>query len=107
MEHPTYHEVKTEFEKTHFKLENPFCYCQLINDEVVIRSKDEIKSLYENKYFTQEETSVDKKGTVTIEKKKKQFVTPWMLDPNIKTYQELVFEPCKKVSKNVYNIWRG
>ena len=107
MEHPTYHEVKTEFEKTHFKLENPFCYCQLINDEVVIRSKDEIKSLYENKYFTQEETSVDKKGTVTTEKKKKQFMTPWMLDTNIKTYQELVFEPCKKVSKNVYNIWRG
>jgi hypothetical protein len=107
MEFPTYLEVKEEFEKTHFKLENPFCYCQLVNDNIVIRSKDEIKSLYENKYYTHVETTIDKKGTTLTETKTKQFVASWMLDVNIKTYKELVFEPCKKVHENVYNIWRG
>ena len=107
MEFPTYAEVKTEFEKTHFKLQNPFCYCQLENDNIIIRSKDEMKSLYENKYYTHEETTVDKKGTTLTEKKTKQFVISWMLDVNIKTYKELVFEPCKTVPENVYNIWRG
>lgn len=105
--YPNYLEVKKAFELTHFKLERPFCYCEIIDDDVIIRSKEEMKSLYENKYYTHEETSTDKKGTVTTEKKTKQFIPQWMLDPYIKTYKELVFEPCKKVPNHNFNLWFG
>ena len=56
-----YAEVKKEFELSHFKLITPFCYCHEDNDEVIIRSKDEMKSLYENLYYTDVTTTIDKK----------------------------------------------
>jgi hypothetical protein len=34
-------------------------------------------------------------------------MSKWMKDVDIRTYKKLVFEPCKKVSKSFYNIWRG
>ena len=41
-----YNEVKKEFELSHFKPITPFCYCHEDNDEVIIKSKDAMKSLY-------------------------------------------------------------
>ena len=31
----------------------------------------------------------------------------WMGDVDIRTYNKLVFEPCKKVPKVNYNLWKG
>ena len=102
-----YAEVKKEFELSHFKLITPFCYCHEDNDEVIIRSKDEMKSLYENLYYTDVTTTIDKKGVTRTAQTTKNFIHTWMGDVNIRTYNKLVFEPCKKVPKEHYNLWKG
>ena len=90
-----YAEVKKEFELSHFKLITPFCYCHEDNDEVIIRSKDEMKSLYENLYYT-DVTTIDKKGVTRTAHTTKNFINTWMGDVNIRTYIKLVLVPCKK-----------
>ena len=102
-----YNEVKKEFELSHFKLVTPFCYCHEVDDEVVVRSKEEMKSLYENFYYLDLQITHDEKGNSKTTKVKKRFINTWMGDVNIRTYNKLVFEPCKKVSKVDYNLWKG
>jgi hypothetical protein len=100
-----YKAVKEEFELTHFKLITPFCYCHVQDNDVVIRSKDELKNLYENLYYLDLSTTIDKNGNEKTTKLKKSFINTWMGDVYIKTYDKLVFEPCKTVPKKHYNLW--
>lgn len=104
----TYFETKTEFEKTHFKVISPFTYVQIINGKPVQRSKTELLQVYDNLWCTK--TKIKKNNdddSETQEKKTHNFVKEWIADPSIRTYKTIVFEPCKKVSVDEYNLWDG
>jgi len=103
----SYKELKVTFEKTHFKVINPVTYVQIVDEKIVMRSKHEMLTLYENLFYTKIETKSKKDGTEVSEKKHCMFVNDWMRDPCIRTYKEIVFEPCKEVSNDQYNQWNG
>jgi DNA polymerase III delta prime subunit len=103
----TYRELRETFEKTHFKVINPVTYVQVIDGVVHTRTKGEMFTLYENLYYKTIEKKTKKDGTEVSETKQKTFLTDWMKDPYIRTYKELVFEPCNKISDDQYNLWNG
>jgi len=99
--------MKTEFEKTHFKVISPFTYIQVINDKPIQRSKTELLQVYDNLWCSKTKVKKNSENSETQEKKTVNFVKEWITDPNIRTYKILVFEPCKKVSDDEYNLWDG
>lgn len=103
----TYFEMKSEFEKTHFKVISPFTYIQVINDKPIQRSKTELLQVYDNLWCSKTKVKKNSENSETQEKKTVNFVKEWITDPNIRTYKSLVFEPCKKVSDDEYNLWNG
>lgn len=108
---PSYDEVKNEFEKTHFKIIEPVCFCELTNDdELIIRTKEQLLQAYEEKYFSCEDTKTsNNKGTITSVTKSlnKQFIPVWLTDSNKRIYSRMDFKPCQEVPKDVYNMFTG
>lgn len=85
-----YEYKKVEFEKTHFKLMNPAVYVRLYNDKITLLKHNELLHLYNNMFCNKE-----------------LFVSKWIKDPTIRTYEELVYKPNQTVSDTVYNIFTG
>ena len=50
-----------------------------------------MKSSYENLYYTDVTTTIDKKGVTRTAQTTKNFIHAWMGDVNIRTYNKLVF----------------
>jgi len=103
----TYKELKKTFEKNHFKVINPVTYVQVIDGVVHTRTKSEMFMLYENLSYKTIEKKTKKDGTEVSETKYKSFLGDWLKDQYIRTYKELVFEPCNKISNDQYNLWNG
>lgn len=85
-----YEYKKIEFEKTHFKLMNPAVYVRLYNDKITLLKHNELLHLYNNMFCNKE-----------------LFISKWIKDPTIRTYEELVYKPNQAVSDTVYNIFTG
>jgi hypothetical protein len=83
----SYEFMKTEFEKTHFKLMNPPLYVRLYNGIQFLKSSD-LLHLYNNLLCD-----------------KKLFIKEWIADPKIRTYENLVYKPKQEVSEESYNIF--
>ena len=49
----------------------------------------------------------NKNDVEITETKQCNFVTDWMKDVNIRTYKTMVFEPCKVLPKDQFNLWDG
>lgn len=90
-----YYMVKLIFEKTHFKLLNPLCFVKELKSTLQILSPVELSNMYENLFF------YDTDG------KKRHFVKSWVLDTDMRTYQEIVFQPMREVEKGIYNLFQG
>jgi hypothetical protein len=71
----TYYELKAEFEKTHFKVINPFTYIHMMDDKPVFRSSGEMIQVYENLWCTKVETKTLKKNSETETTKTLPFVS--------------------------------
>jgi hypothetical protein len=100
-----YDVVKKKFEESCFKCRNPFAYCE-VNDEglVVMRKADTFVKLWENLFTIK--TKFDKNGNLVSEKE--LFVKAWYKDPKCRTFEKVVFKPPPlKVKANEYNIWKG
>jgi hypothetical protein len=94
-ENEEYNKLKEEFEKTHFKVNNPLLYCTInSNNELIRNARGEFIDKYENLLF--------KKGD-----KEFNFVKQWMKDPKIRTYDNVDFLPCQQAPDNVYNTFNG
>jgi hypothetical protein len=102
-----YYDLKIEFEKTHFKVITPFTYVQIINERVVERSKTELLQVYENLWCRKKKIKKSTENLETEEIKKVNFAKEWIMDPDIRTYKCIVFEPCKKIKADEYNLWNG
>jgi len=83
----TYEFMKTDFEKTHFKLMNPPLYVRLYNGIQFLKSS-ELTHLYNNLLCD-----------------KKLFIKEWIADPKIRTYESLVYKPKQEVAPEYFNIF--
>lgn len=94
-----YLEQKKDFEKTFFKLNtSPIRYVQ----EIIVNN---CKDLSFYKKTDLEEYLVDK---YQIKSKKYNFYKRWRIDPNKRSYNNIVFEPdIKKFNKDSYNFYSG
>lgn len=112
----SYSDLKTAFEETNFKLRNPVCFCEIVNtdgtDEIVMRNKTELTTLYENVFWTSYRyiPPVDESSDGTWKEEEKLFVDDWRKDINIKTYERIDFIPYCQIDNcpdNVYNLFDG
>lgn len=97
-----YNKLKIEFEKTHFKLENPSVFVCIYGDKIVFKKKTDLIVTYENKYYPIIKELNEHKEV----KDNKAFIYDWLKDTNIKTYQEIDFRPKQIVPSNIYNIFK-
>jgi hypothetical protein len=102
----SYENVKKEFDKICFKINDPVCYCETVNledsngnlieNKIVMKSKEKFVERWRNKKY------IDAKG------KEKQFINRWLEDENIKEYKEMNFyPPPARVPQDIYNTFGG
>lgn len=105
-----YKKMKTEYERTCFKLIGK--YCINTGDKLIEKSSSEIHEYFKNKKITIEyiEQQTTKKGTTvsTTKEYTKNFYQIWSEDPDMKEYMEVVFN-CNtaKVLPTQYNLFEG
>jgi len=95
----TYELVKSRHERRCFKVLEPFVYVVILPGRKDISQHNHvaIKQFYHNKYYF----GKNKDGEV----EKQPFITRWLSDEYIKTYNEFVVDPdCTRT--DVYNLWR-
>jgi hypothetical protein len=94
-----YLEHKIDFEKTFFKLNtSPIRYCE----EIIVNNCKDLNFYTKNDLI---EYLMDK---YKIKSKNYDFCKRWRLDPNKRSYNNIVFEPDpKKFNENNYNFYSG
>lgn len=83
-----YHYQKIVFERTHFKLMNPPTYVRQAGEQLQFIKDGDLMLLYQNQFFGD-----------------KLFISLWKADPDIRTYEEIVFKPKQEVPANQFNIF--
>jgi hypothetical protein len=83
-----YAEMKVEFEKTHFKLMNPPSYVRQAGGQLQFMKEGDLSLLYQNVFCGD-----------------KLFISLWKSDPEIRTYEEVVFKPKQEVTTGQFNIF--
>eukprot|EP00775_Hariotina_reticulata_P001190 gene1190-1528_t len=103
MGYPT---IKREFEKTHFKVKSPICYCEVkYNGSLEIRKSADMSEVYKNMYCIVR--IKDKKNGVPQYIKEK-FIHCWYDDPDILTYEDMnTYPPPLVCPPQTYNMWQG
>ena len=100
----SYDKIKEEFEKTHFKVKNPISFMEEAN----IRG---IKKMYSKRKGDFIDTFLNIKYKEFNDKKmsyeKKEFITKWIKDENMRTYDLCDFLPMMPVEDNIYNTFKG
>ena len=88
-----YLKLKPDFEKTHFKVMNPFCFIRLLDD-------GGFQTLDEKKLFgAYRHIRVDEKRSI---------VDKWVQDGSIRTYEKIDLLPPPLIApENVFNTWKG
>lgn len=106
-----YKNTKGIFEKGHFKLESPLCFCKKNNTELLFYSYKELVELTRddirfNKIF---KVGIQEGGT--LKTKNYSFVELWRDDTEKAKYSKLVFEPdlnkYENQYKDCYNLFTG
>lgn len=103
-----YKNLKSEYEKTYFKLIGK--YCINTGDKILEKSASEISEFFKNKKIILEiiEQQTTKKGTTiqTTKEISKNFYQIWSEDPEMKEYLEIVFNcDLVKVKPTQYNLF--
>lgn len=105
-----YRDIKYIFEKTRFKVMHPICYCEEVKDDaLIIRPEKEFIKAYRNLSCRIVKKKLNRRTNEEVEMEEtKPFVTVWMDDPLIKTYQLMdVYPPPLTCPPKVYNVWNG
>jgi hypothetical protein len=91
--------MKNEFEKTNFKLMNPFMFgTETPEGKLILRSEHDLMGVYRNKLFS----TMTKKGVVNV-----SFVNEWLKDKTMRTYDRMDFLPCQQCPPNIDNTFKG
>ena len=95
-----YEEFKSKFEKNVFKIRFPISFGVIDHKgEIKIHKKEELITLYENLQIRK----YDKKGEINLV----PFVSEWLKDKDMRTYDEIDFLPMQEVPPNIYNTFKG
>ena len=97
-----YNTIKNEFEENHFKCLYESCYYTITNNkQLIASSKEQMKVSYENLN--------DWRGNcMTGSKQETNFLSNWFADPNMRSYEEIVFRPTNKaLPANQFNSFMG
>lgn len=96
--------MKSEFEKTHFKVVNPVLYCQELADaDLSIKKKREFIDTYDNLLACAGPSGPPGKSKSA---EHVPFTSLWMKDPKIRVYDRIDFLPnCG--SPTIYNLFTG
>lgn len=82
---------KIYFNKYHFKVAQPVCYCIINDDGIDIKKKNDFKDLYDNLLVND-----------------KSFISLWFKDLQILTYKKLDFAPPgSNIDNNCFNLYQG
>lgn len=100
----TYEFVKQRFETQVFRIKTPSVFVSLMLQrddnnrylDTSMFSRSQIITFYANIYYFR----VDRNPV------KKYFIKEWIKDPEMLTYETIVFNPCG-TPRNVYNSWKG
>lgn len=84
-----YDQMKKEFEETYMKLMTPAVYVRLEGNDVLPISQSTLIHQQQNKLLED----------------RSSFIGKWTKDPNIRTYERLVYAPKKEVRDNEYNLF--
>ncbi len=96
---PDYIKTKADFEQTHFKIAYPLTYCKHVGERLDEMSEHAIRNTYRNMYtFSKGDDGKDKKA---------KFVTQWLDDPAIRTYERIDFDPSQQNDDNIFNLFTG
>jgi hypothetical protein len=95
-----YDEFKSKFEKNVFKIRFPISFGVIDHKgEIKIHKKEELITLYENLQIRK----YDKKGEINLV----PFVSEWLKDKDMRTFDEIDFLPMQEVPQNIYNTFKG
>lgn len=108
----SYEKVKENFETRFFKVMNPMCYCEELEDgEIISRSKATMMDVFQNKYCMVKipnEVENDDEDDDFHYDEKHPFLKMWMEDVNIRTYTKMdMYPPPLECPSNVYNLFNG
>lgn len=96
-----YNKLKIEFEKNNFKILNPINFITIDRDnDLIMRNKKEFKDVYENLTYEKFDTSINKFV-------KTSFVSDWLKDETMRTYEKLDFLPKQSTPNYIYNTFNG
>jgi hypothetical protein len=101
-----YDSVKSDFEKTHFKIMNPILFAEETNSNLILRKRGDFSTAYENINYI--DIEFNEKGE--LKEKQKKFINNWFLDENMRTYNKIDFLPKMTEgyeSEKVYNTFNG
>lgn len=100
-----YNEVKNRLEKGLFKINSPPCFGVIdVDGHMTILSEEKLKTRFRDVWY--EKVEEDKK---TKEKKvvNEQFIFTWLLDPEKRCHEKIVFDPHPQPDPRMYNLFDG
>lgn len=96
-----YQSMKIKYEKNYFKINGLYAYYN--GDKIDIKPASQIQEYFKNKKI---KLNVGTEDEYRI--KEKSFYQIWSEDPDMKEYQEIVFDcNVKKVKRNKFNLFTG
>ena len=96
-----YNEIKENFEIKNFKINNPCMYATInYENELIIRDRREFMNLYEN--LTYSSYNAETGQIVSV-----GFISDWLKDINIRTYEKMDFLPMQTAPNNIFNVFDG
>jgi hypothetical protein len=102
----TYQEMKAKCEKEYFKLGGEYAWYD--GNKIVNKSTNKIAEHFKNKKVTIDLERETPDGETIVTKKEKTFYQIWSEDPNMKEYNEVVFDcNVKKVKDYQFNLFDG
>jgi len=97
-EDQTYDNMKTEFEKNHFKIINKSFFIKVYGSKTMFMKRCNILDSYEHMMYLEE----DDEGKIHS----KSFISKWLKDPKIKCYTDIeCYPPPLRCPANIYNLW--
>ena len=91
-----YEILKEEFEKNNFKIREPFMFGTIRkNGSLFLQNRTDFINVHENLLY---------KNVKSIET---SFISSWLKDPKMRTYDKIEFMPCQETPNNIYNSFNG
>lgn len=101
-----YRNMKVKYEKEYFKLFGKYAWYD--GDKITNRTKQDTQEYFKNKLVTIKIVDEDEDGETTTKTKSKSFYSIWSSDPDMREYNEVIFNAnLAKVKNYQFNLFQG